>query len=81
MQQDGVWHALIKDKTDMGGHGFNASLRDWGRFGQFVLTGGTRHLRHRMPTLNRSKPATVNRPTGREEFSARASRLTLPRNW
>ena len=40
MQQDGVWHALIKDKTDMGGHGFNASLRDWGRFGQFVLTGG-----------------------------------------
>lgn len=28
MQQDGVWHALIKDKTDMGGHGFNASLRD-----------------------------------------------------
>lgn len=40
MQQDGVWHALVKDKVDMGGHGFNASLRDWGRFGQFVLSGG-----------------------------------------
>lgn len=40
MQQDGVWHALVKDKVDMGGHGFNASLRDWGRFGQFVLSNG-----------------------------------------
>jgi CubicO group peptidase (beta-lactamase class C family) len=40
MEQPGVWHALVKDKVDMGGHGFNASLRDWGRFGQFVMTGG-----------------------------------------
>ncbi len=40
MEQEGVWHALVKDKVDMGGHGFNASLRDWGRFGQFVMTGG-----------------------------------------
>ncbi|MGH8436324.1 MAG: serine hydrolase domain-containing protein [Pseudomonas sp.] len=40
MEQDGVWHALVKDQVDMGGHGFNASLRDWGRFGQFVMSGG-----------------------------------------
>ncbi|MCY1390217.1 Beta-lactamase [compost metagenome] len=40
MEQPGVWHALVKDKVDMGGHGFNASLRDWGRFGQFVMSGG-----------------------------------------
>ncbi|CAM3598479.1 Penicillin-binding protein, beta-lactamase class C [Pseudomonas reidholzensis] len=40
MQQDGVWHALVPGKVDMGGHGFNATLRDWGRFGQFVLSGG-----------------------------------------
>lgn len=42
MQQDGVWHALVPGKVDMGGHGFNATLRDWGRFGQFVLDGGQR---------------------------------------
>lgn len=40
MQQAGVWHALVPGKVDMGGHGFNATLRDWGRFGQFVLSGG-----------------------------------------
>jgi CubicO group peptidase (beta-lactamase class C family) len=40
MQQDGVWQALVPGKVDMGGHGFNATLRDWGRFGQFVMAGG-----------------------------------------
>ncbi|MBA1204157.1 serine hydrolase [Pseudomonas capeferrum] len=40
MRQDGVWHALVPGKVDMGGHGFNATLQDWGRFGQFVLSGG-----------------------------------------
>ncbi|HGM5578630.1 TPA: serine hydrolase domain-containing protein [Pseudomonas putida] len=40
MEQAGVWHALVPGKVDMGGHGFNATLRDWGRFGQFVATGG-----------------------------------------
>ena len=50
MQQDGVWHALVKDKVDMGGHGFNASLRDWGRFGQFVLSGG------QLPTGEKTLP-------------------------
>ena len=40
MQHDGVWHALVKGKADMGGHGFNATLRDWGRFALFVAGGG-----------------------------------------
>jgi CubicO group peptidase (beta-lactamase class C family) len=40
MEREGVWEALVKNKVDMGGHGFNATLRDWGRFGQFVLDGG-----------------------------------------
>ena len=41
MQDDGVWEALDKDSVDMGGHGFNATLRDWGRFALFVAGGGT----------------------------------------
>jgi len=40
MQSDGVWEALVPNKVDMGGHGFNATLRDWGRFGLFVAAGG-----------------------------------------
>lgn len=40
MQSDGIWEALIEGKIDMGGHGFNATLRDWGRFGLFVAGGG-----------------------------------------
>jgi CubicO group peptidase (beta-lactamase class C family) len=40
MQSDGVWEALAKGKIDMGGHGFNATLRDWGRFGLLVAEGG-----------------------------------------
>ena len=40
MERDGVWEALLPGQTDMGGHGFNASLRDWGRFSLFVADGG-----------------------------------------
>jgi CubicO group peptidase (beta-lactamase class C family) len=40
MQRDGVWEALVKGHADMGGHGFNATLRDWGRFALFVSRGG-----------------------------------------
>ena len=40
MEQEGVWHALVKDKVDMGGHGFNATLRDWGRVGLLVSQNG-----------------------------------------
>jgi len=40
MQNDGVWEALVPGRVDMGGHGFNATLRDWGRFGLFVANGG-----------------------------------------
>lgn len=40
MEHDGVWEALAPGRHDMGGHGFNATLRDWGRFGLFVERGG-----------------------------------------
>lgn len=40
MEQDGVWQALVPDEIDMGGHGFNATLRDWGRFALFVAGNG-----------------------------------------
>ena len=40
MERDGVWQALLPGKIDMGGHGFNATLRDWGRFALFVERGG-----------------------------------------
>ena len=51
MEQDGVWQALIEGEVDMGGHGFNATLRDWGRFGLFVAQGG------RLATGERLLPA------------------------
>jgi CubicO group peptidase (beta-lactamase class C family) len=40
MESDGVWEALLPGRVDMGGHGFNATLRDWGRFALFVSRGG-----------------------------------------
>lgn len=40
MERDGVWQALVRGEIDMGGHGFNATLRDWGRFALFVQQGG-----------------------------------------
>ena len=40
MESDGVWQALEPRSADMGGHGFNATLRDWGRFALFVENGG-----------------------------------------
>ncbi|WJF89815.1 serine hydrolase [Paraburkholderia bonniea] len=40
MANDGVWHSYQPGKHDIGGHGFNATLEDWGRFGLFVLRNG-----------------------------------------
>ena len=40
MQSDGVWESLIPGRSDMGGHGLNATLRDWGRFALFVSRDG-----------------------------------------
>jgi len=51
MERDGVWEALLPGRVDMGGHGFNASLRDWGRFALFVADGG------RLPTGESRLPA------------------------
>ncbi|OUS58956.1 serine hydrolase [Enterobacter kobei] len=41
MASDGVWHAYSKGQHDVGAHCFNATLEDWGRFGQFILHNGT----------------------------------------
>ncbi|HHL0955752.1 TPA: serine hydrolase domain-containing protein [Serratia marcescens] len=41
MASDGVWHAYAKGQHDVGAHGFNATLEDWGRFGEFILHNGT----------------------------------------
>ena len=40
MASDGVWHAYSKGQHDVGAHGFNATLEDWGRFGEFILHNG-----------------------------------------
>lgn len=40
MAHDGVWHAYQQGKHDVGAHGFNATLEDWGRFGEFVALDG-----------------------------------------
>lgn len=40
MEREGVWQSYKRNVTDMGGHGFNATLRDYARFGQFVMTEG-----------------------------------------
>lgn len=40
MTQDGVWHSYQVGKHDVGAHGFNATLEDWGKFGLFVMNNG-----------------------------------------
>lgn len=40
MVNDGVWHSYEEGKHDVGAHGFNATLEDWGKIGQFMLDNG-----------------------------------------
>ena len=40
MQDDATWWLESPDGLEVGGSGFSATLRDYGRFGQFVLNGG-----------------------------------------
>ncbi len=40
MEREGIWQSYERNKADMGGHGVNATLRDYARFGQFVLNEG-----------------------------------------
>lgn len=48
MASDGVWHSYEVGRHDVGAHGFNATLQDWGRFGLFVLKDGTLRNGHRI---------------------------------
>lgn len=41
MNRDGVWHSYTVGQHDVGAHGFNATLEDWGKFGLFVMNNGT----------------------------------------
>jgi len=40
MNHDGVWHSYQKGKHDVGAHGFNATLEDWGKFGLYIMNNG-----------------------------------------
>lgn len=40
METDATWWLESKDGVEIGGSGFSATLRDYGRFGQFILDGG-----------------------------------------
>ena len=40
MEDDASWWLESPDGLEVGGSGFSATLRDYGRFGQFVLDGG-----------------------------------------
>lgn len=40
MVHDGVWHSYQKGRHDVGAHGFNATLEDWGKFGLFIMNNG-----------------------------------------
>ena len=40
MEDDATWWMESPDGLEVGGSGFSATLRDYGRFGQFVLNGG-----------------------------------------
>lgn len=40
MEKNGIWQSYQRGVTDMGGHGFNATLRDYARMGQFILDEG-----------------------------------------
>lgn len=41
MEADANWWLLSPDGMEVGGSGINATLRDYGRFGQFILNDGT----------------------------------------
>jgi CubicO group peptidase (beta-lactamase class C family) len=40
MESDAIWWLDSANGQEIGGGGFNATLRDYGRFAQFVLNGG-----------------------------------------
>jgi len=40
MTHDGVWHSYQPGRHDVGAHGFNATLEDWGKFGLFIMNNG-----------------------------------------
>ena len=58
MEREGIWQSYARNQSDMGGHGVNATLRDYARFGQFVLTEGQLKNGEKMLPENWTKNAT-----------------------
>ena len=49
MEADGYWQLESQDGLELGGTGFSARLRDYGRFGQFILEDGVSGGRRILP--------------------------------
>ena len=49
MEADARWWLDSPDGHEIGGSGFSATLRDYARFGQFILDGGTAHGERILP--------------------------------
>ncbi|MEP7067080.1 MAG: serine hydrolase [Gemmatimonadota bacterium] len=49
MESDARWWLDSPDGHEIGGSGFSATLRDYGRFGQFILEGGVAHGERILP--------------------------------
>ena len=49
MEADARWWLDSPDGHEIGGSGFSATLRDYGRFGQFILDGGVAHGERILP--------------------------------
>ena len=49
MEEDATWWTESPGGVEFGGSGFAATLRDYGRFGQFVLDGGVANAAHIVP--------------------------------
>lgn len=62
MEQDAAWWLDSPDGHEIGGSGFSATLRDYGRFGQFVADGGIIDGKRVLPegwTHEAGKPKTL----------------------
>jgi CubicO group peptidase (beta-lactamase class C family) len=62
MEGDATWWLESPDGTEIGGSGFSATLRDYARFGQFILDGGRIDSRPVLPdgwTQEATSPKTL----------------------
>jgi CubicO group peptidase (beta-lactamase class C family) len=65
MESDATWWLESPDGLEVGGSGLSATLRDYGRFGQFVLNGGVAGKEHIVPANWFSEAGSPKRVGGR----------------